>query len=329
MSHVGFGMGLDTPWGSPRGFQSSVGSALQKFLQKNAEDFEAFFFSFQRCSYAALRSEDYLQAFIDLYNAASVFAKTVNLHHTMLNLGSNLPYNREHILRVTNELSEKIPFGWINEDVGIWFLEGKSVPYPLPPILTKSSLSFCTATIQSVMSELHTPLSIEFPGITDGASFQVGRLDLFEFFAELSDRTQSLVTLDTGHLLGWEWSQGRFNEEMYRHLEQFPFDQVVEIHMAGSEVKGEEFFDRHHGLLLAEQFELLDFLVPKCPNLKVVTYEDPKFSLDGDLIAASQPSFKKLKETMQKWKKRKNLQKSFSAKIQLENCKVEPMTVSC
>ncbi|MES2856215.1 MAG: DUF692 family multinuclear iron-containing protein, partial [Bdellovibrionota bacterium] len=250
MSNFGLGLGLDTPWGSSRGFQSSVGPALRQFLERHGEDFETFFFSFQRRNYGALRSSDYIPAFRDAYEIASKFASTVNLHHTMLNLGAALPYDRSQILRVTNEISEAIPLGWINEDVGIWFLEGKSVPYPLPPILTRESLNLCTETVRHVMSELQTPLSIEFPGITDGASFQVGNLDLYEFFGELADRTKSLVTLDTGHLLGWEWLQGRFEGEMYRHLEKFPFDQVVEIHMAGSETKNGNFIDRHHGILL-------------------------------------------------------------------------------
>lgn len=301
MKSVGLGVGLDTPWGSTRGFQESVGPALQHFLEKNGENFETFFFSFQKRHYGILKTQDYSFAFEDIYRQASQFAGTVNLHHTMLNLGSMLHYNREAVLKVTNELAEKIPFGWINEDVGIWFLEGKSVPYPLPPILTKESLNTCVQTVSHVMRELQTPLSIEVPGITDGASFQVGDMDLFEYFSELADRTQSLVTLDTGHLLGWEWSQERFGDEMYRHLENFPFHQVVEIHMAGSESKNGSFIDRHHGLLLAEQFELLEFLAPRCANLKVVTYEDPKFDLQGNLIPAAKPSFEKLKSTVQKW----------------------------
>jgi uncharacterized protein (UPF0276 family) len=246
---------------------------------------------------------------------ASKFAKTVNLHHTMLNLGSTLPYNRKKIIEVTNEISEKIPFGWINEDLGIWFLEGKSVPYPLPPILTKEGLKICVQNVSETMKDLQTPLSIEVPGITDGASFQVGDLDLFEFFAEIADQTQSLVTLDTGHLLGWEWMQNRHHDEMYRHLEEFPYDQVIEIHMAGSESKNGNFIDRHHGLLLPEQFELLDFLVPRCPNLKLITYEDPKFDLQGELITAAQPSLKKLKESVELWKQRKNSPTSFSVAI--------------
>jgi uncharacterized protein (UPF0276 family) len=315
MNPLSLGVGLDTPWGSPRGFQSSVGSALGHFLEKNGGDFETFFFSFQRRSYGALRSADYLQGFQDIYEQAKKFARTVNLHHTMLNLGSTLPYHREHIIEVTNELSDRIPFGWINEDVGIWFLEGKSIPYPLPPILTEESLRICKETVRHVMRELKTPLSIEFPGITDGASFQVGHLDLFEFFADLADGTQSLVTLDTGHLLGWEWMQGRRKDEMYRHLENFPFAQVVEIHMAGSESKDGAFIDRHHGILLDDQFEILDFLVPRCPNLKVVTYEDPKFDLQGNLILAAKPSFEKLKETVDQWKRKKNLQTSSSEQI--------------
>jgi uncharacterized protein (UPF0276 family) len=301
MKHLGLGLGLDTPWGSPRGFQASVGSALELYLKKYGEHFETFFFSFQRRSYSALKSQDYLAGFEEIYRQASRFSKRVNLHHTMLNLGSTLPYEREQILRVTNELSEKIPFGWINEDVGIWFLDGKSVPYPLPPILTAESLKICTETVRHVMSELQNPLSIEFPGITDGASFHVGDLDLYDFFADLADRSQSLVTLDTGHLLGWEWKQKRFGDEMYRHLEKFPFHQVVEIHMAGSESKNGEFIDRHHGILLPEQFELLEFLVPRCPNLKIVTYEDPKFDLQGNLIQAALPSFERLKARVEKW----------------------------
>lgn len=301
MSSPGLGVGLDTPWGSARGFQTSVGSSLRHFLEKHAADFGTFFFSFQKRHYGALKTEEYLPAFEELYRLASAFASTVNLHHTMLNLGSMLPYKREHILRVTNELSEKIPFGWINEDVGIWFLEGKSVPYPLPPVLTKEALAVCTRTVLEVRRELHTPLSIEFPGITDGASFQVGNLDLFEFFSDLAEQTQSLVTLDTGHLLGWEWSQQRFGDEMYRHLENFPYDQVVEIHLAGSESKEGVFIDRHHGLLLPEQFEMLEFLVPRCSRLKTITYEDPKFDNLGNLIEKSRPSFAALKEAVKKW----------------------------
>lgn len=306
MKPFSLGLGLDTPWGSPRGFQTSVAPALQKFLEKNQEGFEAFFFSFQKNHYGPLRAEDFLTGFTELHRQASGFSKVINLHHTMLNLGSLLPYKRDPILKVTNQICEKLPFGWINEDVGIWFLEGKSVPYPLPPVLSKESLQHCTQTIRYVMSELHTPLSIEFPGITDGASFHVGPLDLFDFFAELADQTQSLVTLDTGHLLGWEWKQGRTGEDMYRHLENFPYHQVVEIHMAGSEQKNGAFIDRHHGLLLPEQFEILNFLIPRCTNLKIVTYEDPKFDLQGNLIAQALPSLQKLKETAKQWTSKVN-----------------------
>jgi uncharacterized protein (UPF0276 family) len=294
-------VGLDTPWSSPRGFQATVGSALQSYLQDETEGFETFFFSFQRRRYGALRAEDYVPAFRELSRLAGRFAKRVNLHHTMLNLGSMLPYDRRDILRVTNEVSEEVPFGWINEDVGIWFLEGKSIPYPLPPILTRDSLVKCIETVKQVKSELHCPLSIEFPGVTDGASFFIGDMDLYEYFAELADQTQSLVTLDTGHLLGWEWNQGRMGDELLKHLENFPFHQVIEIHMAGSESKNGKFIDRHHGILLNEQFEILDFLLPRCKNLQVLTFEDPKFDLQGKLIEAARPSLRKLKETVKQW----------------------------
>ena len=93
---------------------------------------------------------------------------------------------------------------------------------------------------------------------------------------------------------------------MYLHLENFPFEQVIEIHMSGSELKDGKFYDRHHGILLKEQVEMLDFLLPRCKNLKVVTYEDPQYTLDGNLIPASIGGFNALKEKIALWKQHLN-----------------------
>ena len=278
MTFLGLGTGMDLQWCSTRGFKkpnesdpSYIHTSTQNFLNRFQNDFSTFFFSFQRRSYGGLKAEEYLLPFEELSNLARKFSKVVNLHHTMLNLGSTQSYNRKLIYEVTNKINERCNFGWINEDVGIWFLKGKSLPYPLPPILTKESLAQCVQNTIEARKNLTAPLSIEFPGFTEGASFFVGNLDAYEFFAELASRSEALVTLDTGHLIGWEYLCGRQGEEMYLHLENFPFEQVIEIHMSGSELKDGKFYDRHHGILLNEQVEMLDFLLPRCKNLKVVT----------------------------------------------------------
>ncbi|MES2854736.1 MAG: hypothetical protein V4692_02680, partial [Bdellovibrionota bacterium] len=62
-----------------------------------------------------------------------------------------------------------------------------------------------------------------------------------------------------------------------------------------------------------DQFSLLEFLVPRCVNLKSITYEDPKFDLEGKLVKSALPSFERLKGVVQTWKQKRNSQISFSA----------------
>ena len=104
------------------------------------------------------------------------------------------------------------------------------------------------------------------------------------------------MTLDTGHLLSYQWLLGHRGEDLYGDLERLPLDRCFEIHLSGCELEGERFHDRHHGVLLKEQLELLERLVPLCPNLRAVTYEDPVFDAEGALSAETRPWFEALRE---------------------------------
>jgi len=190
---------------------------------------------------------------------------------------------------------------WVNEDLGIWSLRGKVLPYPLPPFLTEDGLRAAAYNVRFYQEHLAAPLVVEFPGFTDGASFYMGNMDAFEFFARLARETSVAVTLDTGHLLGYQWLKNRRGDDFLDGLDVLPFENTFEIHLSGSQIVNEKFRDLHHGVLLDEQLELLEYLLPRCPNLKCVTYEDPKFHKDGSLIPKAVPNFERLRDKVNAW----------------------------
>ena len=61
------------------------------------------------------------------------------------------------------------------------------------------------------------------------------------------------------------------------------------------------FMDYHHGVLMPEQLEMLALLLPRCPALRVVTYEDPRFDDDGLLRPDAVGPFEALKEMVARW----------------------------
>jgi uncharacterized protein (UPF0276 family) len=78
-------------------------------------------------------------------------------------------------------------------------------------------------------------------------------------------------------------------------------DHCLEIHLSGCAISSGRFMDFHHGILLDEQFELLSRLLPCCPNLRAITYEDPKFDERGELLAATRASFERLRAQVARW----------------------------
>ncbi len=303
---LGLGFGLDMPWGEPIGFEMASPGAgpsprVRRFLGRHARELSHFFFSFQPRGRRALDPSDYFEAYDALLSEVGD-APARALHQTTLNLGSLGDYRRAEILDFTNRCIDRYGIQWINEDVGIWSIQGKSLPYPLPPLLSEAGLDGCIRAVDECQKALTVPLCIEFPGFTEGASFRLGKMDAFEFFHRLATETSSPVTLDTGHILGYQWTRGRRGDELFEELERLPLEHCFEIHLSGCQVVDGRFIDYHHGILMDEQLSLLDRLLERCPNVRAVTYEDPKFGDDGVLIAKSLPGYEKLKERVAVWK---------------------------
>lgn len=293
---LGLGVGIDMRYGDPYGFvrvadRDVVSPSIQRFLERGA--FTHAFFSFQPRDRGRLRLEDYAHAWDALYESLPELEAT-GLHHTLLNLGSLDVEDRGELCEFTNRLMERYDMRWVNEDLGIWALDGKLMPYPLPPLLNEAGLEKAIAEVEDVMARLDRPLVVEFPGFSEGTNFFVGEMHAYDFFATLARETGCAITLDTGHLISYQWLLGKRGDALLGELDRLPLEQCFEIHLSGCLVKNDRFEDVHHGVLRDEQIVLAEMLIDRCPDLRAITYEDPKPDEHGLVRDKARPNYDKL-----------------------------------
>ena len=299
-------MGLDLPWGGSIGFGfekeggDRVTSNVVDFLAHHEDDFNYWFISWQPRGRNRLEADEYFPVYDDLFARAPAFPVR-GLHQTSFNLGALEDYDRSTIVDFTNALIDRYGFKWVNEDLGLWSIHGRSLPYPLPPYLTDAGLDAAIRNCSEVQQALAAPLLVEFPGFSAGTSIVIGSMNAYDFFREVVEQSGSPATLDIGHLLSYQWLRGLRGEDLYSDLEKLPTDSCFEIHLSGCETSGDLFLDYHHGILMDEQLLLLDRLLPLCPNLKAITYEDPKFDSLGTIVPRSVAGFHALREMVAAW----------------------------
>jgi uncharacterized protein (UPF0276 family) len=294
---LGLGLGCDLH------LESDLNS-LKQFARHSGGQFQYAFASLQANSHDLLWKRESQEIMIrrldDFFSLFPHLHGKFALHHTMLNMAANLEdYPKENIVAFTNRLARLFKFRWVNEDLGIWFLKGKRVPYPFPPFLNHKSLDLCVKNIKWYQDHLEVPLLVEYPGYSEGSSFSIGQLNQLDFFSEVIKKAEAYWTLDTGHVLGSIYSS---SNKLEVEIEKLPLALCREIHLSGSSIVNNEFLDLHHGVLLPEQIELLRSLRYRLPNLWGVCYEDPKFTASGDLIPKALPLYTELLKEIKLWK---------------------------
>ncbi|RZJ89927.1 MAG: DUF692 family protein [Chryseobacterium sp.] len=90
------------------------------------------------------------------------------------------------------------------------------------------------------------------------------------FLAELCNRSGCDLLLDLHNVHA---NATNFNFDRKQFIDSLDLSHVVEIHIAGGNVIGEMYLDSHSGKCNDEVWELLDYVVPNCPNLRGVTFE--------------------------------------------------------
>jgi uncharacterized protein (UPF0276 family) len=300
VERLGLGVGMDLPWSAPYGIQGGhVAERTHRFLRGHAHRFAYLFVSWQPPHRGSPSLLDLEGPWAELLDDLPIATRA--LHHTALNLASQRPYARGPLLDMTNALIERFGFAWVNEDLGFWSVGGRPLAYPQPPSLDRFGIETCVRNICEVQRALAAPLVVEFPGFDPVAGTHDGHLDAYDAFREIVERSGAPCNLDTGHLLTWRSLIGHQGEDLLDGLERLPLEHCVEIHCAGAAELHGRFVDTHHGVVHDLQLRLLDGLLARCPNLRVVTYEDPRFSETGELPAPAETQLRALETRIARW----------------------------
>ena len=271
-----------------------------RFLSAHATTFNYVFVSWQPKNRNRLDARDYFSAYDDLFARIPRFSARA-LHQTSFNLGALEHYDRGAIIELTNALVERHGLAWVNEDLGLWSIHGRVLPYPLPPYLTAAGLRAAIRNTSAVTARLSVPLFAEFPGVLRGVELGRGRAPRLRFLSNRR-RGDGLLPRPWTSVICFRTSGSAASEARRSTKTSIAFrPKMFEIHLSGCEIVKGRFLDRHHGVLLDEQVEFLERLLPLCPNLSAVTYEDPKFDESGELLPETKPSLERLREAVARW----------------------------
>ena len=162
---------------------------------------------------------------------------------------------------------------WVGNDVAWWHVLGQALPgyLYLPPPFSPAGLDVAAAHALHVASALGVPLALENPVVVR----RDGPLHVLDFMGRLHERTGCPLVLDVGHLVA---AQLASRLPLETGLDGFPFEAVIEVHVAGSVITRTPdgrgvYMDDHGQPLRSEVLALLAEVLPRCRALRALVFE--------------------------------------------------------
>ncbi len=287
------------PGASPRRVDI-VSTDVVTSLVRYAADVGHVFVSLPAREHGPVDPGESFPAYDEFFERVGHCFATRSLRREPVGRGALESYRRGDLLELTNALVDRYRFGWVNEDVALWSIQGK----PLPGLLTRgSSEEVLRAAIQNarvLRAGLEVPLLIEFPGLAEGAALFDGPVHAYDFLRIVAREADVAVTIDTKRLMSYQCLVGKRGADLFTGLERLPLERCCEIRVSVSELRKERSCDMGHGSLFDEQLELLERLVGACANLRVITFEGLVDDA-GQLVPRALFSFERLRRALASW----------------------------
>lgn len=169
-------------------------------------------------------------------------------------------------------LLEQIRPAWICGDAGLWHFGPRERGHMLllPPVLSRGSAEAMAAGIRALRGATGLEVLPENP---PGQVF-LGDLHLLDYFARVCEAADTGMLLDCAHLAIYQAALGLAPTE---GLGDFPMERVVEVHIAGGELRESEGFswidDRHGPEVLDATWAIFEAVARTAPNLRAVIFE--------------------------------------------------------
>lgn len=188
----------------------------------------------------------------------------------------------------TAEAARSIGAAWLCGDAGLWHVGPRDRGHGtlLPPILCATSARALAESVRRLRESARLEVLPENPP----ACVYLGDLHLLDYFARVADLADCGLLLDVAHLAIYQRATGRSPRD---GLDGFPFERVVEVHVAGGtpfEAGGRTFVDDDHGTaILDDTWELAEEVAARAPNLRAIVFECERNALEDVL-----PGFRRL-----------------------------------
>lgn len=161
------------------------------------------------------------------------------LHGVSMSIGSTDPLNQDYLHRL-KLLADDVQAKWVSDHLcwtGVLSVNSHDL-LPLP--LNQETLDHIIARVHHVQEVLKRPLILENPSTY--ASFQNSVISEPDFFRALCDATDCGLLLDVNNVFVSCFNDGT---DPLDYLEAFPFDRVVQMHLAGHTDCGSYLLDTH------------------------------------------------------------------------------------
>ena len=177
--------------------------------------------------------------------------------------------------RVSNDIVDIASYCnavWTGQDIAVWTYRNQYLgSFLIPVIFDDIAVSEVAAKVKHLNSILPCPFLIENPPV----GFSLETMHLIDFMRQVSEAADCGIVLDIGHLIGYQQATGRSPTDM--PVARFPFDRVVEIHVAGLQFSkiGDHtnIIDRHAYPVHELCWQFLEEHVHRMTNLRGITLE--------------------------------------------------------
>ena len=192
----------------------------------------------------------------------------------------------------TAALARELGAAWLCGDAGLWHLGPRDRGHGtlLPPVLEDGSASELAEAVRRLRERSGLEVLPENPP----AHVYLGPLHLLDYFGRVAERADCGLLLDVAHVAAFQRVRGH---EPLDGFEDFPFERVVELHVAGGrlfEHGGRSFVEDDHGTeVLPESWAILDHVLARAVNLRAVIVEAERNPLEKAL-----PLFEAVRERL-------------------------------
>ncbi len=172
------------------------------------------------------------------------------MHGVSMSIGSTDPIDWEY-MRELKALAKRVDAVWMGDHVCWTGVAGRNNHDLLPLPYNEESLAHMVERVRAVQDFLGRPLVLE--NASTYLTFSETTMPEEEFMARLGEEADCAFLLDVNNIYVSARNHG-FDPQKY--LEHFPYDRVVQIHLAGHTDHGTHCIDTHIGPVIDAVWEL-------------------------------------------------------------------------